>query len=337
MPWSVAQKTLHLCGLPRARGWDRTVSKLAELTHVYPEEFNKLKDCHKQHILFGEKNVQLINVGAEAKEKVLSELQALEIPQSSLVSSYPMLLSEQEMDKAPVGHTLVAHERIREGEALVYGSLRTVLVREEVNAADFDDAGRHIITQYDEVYGTRLVRTFGFDVLWIPYEGEHVDFLIDCPKGMNLSASLNAMGSLKNAVAKDLPSIVWNAPDNLFPLITKMYERKDEGIVVELAFGTSTASLKHEKMRRGSISLREELYHVGGKQALQTPIIPYKISIEWPHQLTSQVSSKLELNLHSNSYASGAAHPYLNDAVVRGCILASDYRFVRGRMLSYLD
>ncbi|WP_156962688.1 hypothetical protein [Thalassospira permensis] len=337
MPWSVAQKALHLCGLPRGQGWQKTISKLCEETSLYPDEFKKLADYHKQHILFGEKNAHLMKVGTAVREQILSQMRTIEIPNSVVQSSYPFALSEEDMNEAPVGHTLVAHERLKQGEALVYAALRTLVIKEEVLATDFDDVGREILTQYAEVYGTKLVRTFGFDVLWVPYEGEHVDFLVDCPRGMNLVATLNAMESFKEVVKRDLSSIEWSKSENLFPLIKGMYENDDEGIVVELAFGTSTASLKHEKMRRGSISLRDELYHVGGKGALKTPIEPYKISIEWSNQLSSQVYSKLELNLHSNSYEIGTVKPYLKDAVIRGCFVASDYRFVRNRILSYLN
>jgi hypothetical protein len=52
-------------------------------------------------------------------------------------------------------------------------------------------------------------------------------------------------------------------PVNLFPLIDTLY-RSNEGRVVELGFGTTTASLKHERMRRTQTCLRKETYHKGG-------------------------------------------------------------------------
>jgi hypothetical protein len=68
----------------------------------------------------------------------------------------------------------------------------------------------------------------------------------------------------QNRIRMELATLVkadnLSSPVNLFPLINEMYKAQGEGTVVELAFGTTTASLKREKMRRRAACLREEAY-----------------------------------------------------------------------------
>ena len=145
-----------------------------------------------------------------------------------------------------------------------------------------------------------------------------------------------AQSRIKTEIATLVKSDNLSSPINLFPLINEMYKAQNEGTVVELAFGTTTASLKHEKMRRRAACLREEAYHRGGKAALSTPIEPYRLSIMWTLPL-GEGFSRPELSLHSNSIVSGSSNPILIDAVISKCMSIRDFSHVEDRIKHFLS
>jgi hypothetical protein len=119
-------------------------------------------------------------------------------------------------------------------------------------------------------------------------------------------------------------------------LINQIYKSATEGQVVELAFGTTTASLKHERMRRRAMCLRKEAYHIGGKAALAAPIEPYRLSVVWKLPLANGFSTP-ELGLYSSSFAAGSRNPTLTDAVIRKCMGANDFAHVESRIEHFLS
>jgi hypothetical protein len=103
------------------------------------------------------------------------------------------------------------------------------------------------------------------DVLWIPAADKFVELRIDSPKGFHKDVTAIAEGQIIQKVNELVNEDVFKKPVNLFPSIRSIYSDPSEGIIVELAFGTSTASLKHEKMRRRHLDLRTAVYHQAGR------------------------------------------------------------------------
>lgn len=175
------------------------------------------------------------------------------------------------------------------------------------------------------------------DVVWIPSSGNVIDIRIDFPQGMHRDVGEAAQAAVRSEFFKLIGADdSLGTPVNLFPLINAIYRAPKEGTVVELAFGTTTASTKHEKMRRKAHCLREETYHKGGKAALSTPIEPYRLSVHWRRKIGRDKFSVPELSLHSSGRASADTRPELIDAVIRNCMGADDFDYVKSRMEHYL-
>jgi hypothetical protein len=227
-------------------------------------------------------------------------------------------------------------EETDEGIAAVFGSIRTITVREPVAKEDLPDDAAKLFEGYQEIVGVRHIRQQAIDVVSIPTNGDYINVRVDYPEGMHRDVGEAAQSQTRVLFSKLINKDILTAPVNLFPLVNLMYSARSEGVVVELAFGTTTASWKHEKMRRRANCLRDEAYHKGGKQALSAPIEPYRLSIVWKRKM-EEVESKPELNLHGSSLLAGAHGAVLSDAVIRKCMGSDDFLFVESRIEHYLS
>ena len=231
---------------------------------------------------------------------------------------------------------MIAIEEVKDGTAAVFASTRSAMVRETVPRDQFPEAASPLLARYDEIVGVTHVRHQALDVVCVSTNKPHVSIRIDYPNGMHRDVGEAAQEIVRKEFAAIVNKDQLVAPINLFPLINEMYKKRGEGAVVELAFGTTTASLKHEKMRRRASCLRDETYHKGGKAALNAPIEPYRLSIVWKLPLDTGYSSP-ELGLYSTTSIAGSAAPILTDAVVRKCMGARDYSHVESRIAHFIS
>jgi hypothetical protein len=173
------------------------------------------------------------------------------------------------------------------------------------------------------------------DVLWIPAADKFVELRIDSPKGSHKDVAAMAEGQIIQKINELAAEDTFKKPINLFPLIQSIYSEPDEGIIVELAFGTSTASLKHEKMRRRHLDLRTEVYHQAGTRALVTKIEPHQLSVVW-FRGSPDTETAPELSLNSSIRSAHSTNPVLYLAEIRNCTDQSDYDYVRSRVIAHL-
>lgn len=337
MPWTIARRILEENGIPRSQGWERTKQLLLEGDGAAPEKTEQLLECLIEHTLCGEKLVRFFELTDDQMVSFRRAAAAIEIPASPSRSRYPLSLEEDELKSTALGHTLVARHMFEDGVALVFSTVRIVVSREELEPKSFPPGSEELLSQYDEIVGLKNRRVQGMDVVWIPADGTLVELRSDFPKNVPQRLIEQGQLSMKFELGRTFGVDYLHSSLNLFPLIGRMYGTPDEGLVVEFAFGTTTASTKHEKMRRGSLSLREEDYHKGGIAALEDPISPFKLSIEWERKLGDDVISKPELSLHSNAREGSAGVGVLIDAVVRNCMGRDDFDFVRSRMKFHLS
>jgi hypothetical protein len=335
MPWPVGQRVLRENNLPRGRGWDNTLEHFRDRDADYSKKLDALEAALKEHFLCGEKLVQFYEVSKSVSRDLVERLRSTRIPNSPFKAAYPSVLPEAELERVPSTPTLVAVETTDDGVAAVFASARSVELREPVpHSARLADA---LLSKYDEIIGVKHVRQQAMDVVSVSAKNPHVSIRVDYPHGLHRDVGEAAQCVVKTEFAKivkndQLPVL----PINLFPLINKMYKQRGEGVVVELAFGTTTASLKHEKMRRRVSCLREETYHKGGKAALRTPIEPYRLSIIWLRPLKDGFS-RPELGLYSTAAMVGSPIPVLREAVIRKCMGISDFDHVTSRMSHFLS
>lgn len=332
MPWPVGRKILAEVGLPRAQGWEKTIALFSDEKKDYSAKLDEAVDALVEHHLCGEKLVSLFQLDAETKAILLTKAAELTPPESALKDVYPVYLTPNDLEVAPNKPTLIAVEETSVGIGVVFSSARVVTVRELLDPNDFKDG---LNSDYEEIYGLKHQRHQAMDIVWIPKQGNFAEIRIDFPDGMHRDVGAAAQAQVATAFSMLVGVSALEHAQNLFPLIGKMYNSQYEGTVVELAFGTTTASNKHEKMRRRGLCLREETYHMAGKAALDTPIEPYRLSIVWKLPIGRDKFSGPELSLNSTSRSS--AQPFLTQAIVRNCLGYADFDHVKERMEDFIS
>lgn len=333
VPWEVAQKILEGNGIPRGMGWDRTIEKLADSNDVPGDGEGDLIEAMREHVLAGEKLTRFYSMSSDDLVALRAALNGLTISATRFSAAYPLAISDADIASSSISRpTPAAIELNDDGAALVFASIRAQEVREPVELSD-DMGGA--LSAYEQVVGIRHIKRQSMDVVWIPREGNIIDVRIDFPRGMLLEQGIFAHEQIREQLSLIFGQDYLSNPVDLFPIVDQLYRSPRDGTVVELAFGTSTASLKHEKMRRSSICLRAETYHVGGSAALAAPIEPYRISVQWERE-HGAVNSRPELSLQGQFRMTHLVDAPLHEAVIRKCLDTADYNFVRSRVESYM-
>lgn len=336
MPWEVGQKVLELHNAPRSMGWDRTLEKLSDDAGDLGEAEADLREALREHLLCGEKLCRFYELTVGRMEELRAALRQAPISDGPFADAYPLLLTEDQIiANHPSAPHLIALEERDDGIAAVFASTRAIELRETLSVDDLEPAAAEALAGYEEVVAIRHAKSQAVDVVWVPSTGTLIDVRIDFPKGMHQDAGDFAHERMRQIVQNLLGSDFLSTPANLFGLIERMYVEPTEGTVVELAFGTSTASLKHEKMRRRSLCLRSEAYHVGGKAALSVPIEPYKLSIQWDRE-HGDTRSRPEMSLNGTLRMAKSGNSELTEVAIRKCVALEDFAFIWSRIAHYL-
>ncbi|BCH12111.1 hypothetical protein MesoLj131c_63690 [Mesorhizobium sp. 131-3-5] len=337
MPWPVGQKVLRELDFARGQGWDQTVLKITN-AHVSEEKLADLNEALREHLLFGEKSTRFYELDDAEIAACQTAAMSAAIESTAFSEAYPSLVDENQLAGLSSVPLLTAIEEDEEGTAFVFCSVRTIVVREPLGPEDFPgQSADAIFESFDEIIGLKNRRLQAVDVVWVPNAAGRADVRVDFPAGMAHEAVEAAHLILRNAFNTLVGAAILGDPVNVFRLIDRMYFDPNEGSVVEIGFGTTTASVKHEKMRRKGLNLRTESYHVGGKAALRTPIEPFRVSLVWRRHIGRDRFSFPELGLNSNSRVAGSAAPAMFSVIIRKCMGASDYEFVRSRIEHHLN
>lgn len=336
MPWPVGRKILVQNEFPRGRGWDNTVEKLGSAKQTEATQVDELIDALREHALCGEKLAGFYNVEPDALERSRQKLLNANVTISPFSETFPTSVTEDKLADQPLGLILTAVETNEDGIAAVFSSVRVITVREEIEPEDVPEGAAEVFDEYEQIIGLKTVRFQAFDIVSLPHNGTLVDVRVDYPDGTHHDVALAARARVIDAFHKIVGEAILSDTVNLFPLIDRIYNDPKEGIVVELGFGTTTASLKNEKMRRKQLDLREEQYHKGGKAALKSPIEPFRLSVTWKLPAGNGLFSNPELSVNSNARAAGAEHPAIENVVIRNCMGRADYEYVRSRIEYHL-
>ena len=335
MPWTIASRLIRLANAPTSQGWDRTEQRLAEFDDAHAIE--GLLDSYHQHILCGEKLTKFYLAPRDAIEKLRSQIADLEPSESAFLEKYPLSLNEEELSNLNGNQYLCEIIKHEDGIGAVYCSMIRITTREIIDFNDIVENSEELHALYDEIVGFKYKPVQLYNVIWIPHEGNIIEIRTDNPKGMSQDLSHAIHSNLKNEINEISESELITDPIDLFPLIESMYNDEKEGQVVELGFSTATASIKNEKMRRSGTCLRQEIYHQGGKQALSTPIEPFRISLRWQITRDGQ-ETRPELGLFGTSrgrHTVGSGSPkvqIVSAAQIINCSGVADYEHVKERI-----
>ncbi|PVE81249.1 hypothetical protein DC431_14520 [Sphingomonas melonis] len=337
MPWGVARRLLKSRGLDRAQGWNRTLARVTDGDARYEAAEDALESALEEHIMCGEKIVQLFDLEEEDLDALRESALELEVGESPFSDAYPILLNEDQL-RAQQGQppVLIAKVAYSDGLALVLASVRYLTTRETVVVAELTDEAADELAGFNELIGIRHQRLEALDVLWIPDEGSYVELRVDFPFGMHQRHGVAALNQARGLFDDLLGSNLLLSQVNLFPVMQSLYEARGDGAMVELGFMVAGSAQKLEKTRRGEQCCREEAYHQGGIGVLDAPIQVYKTSVLWHVDLGRDVSSAPEVSISGTSAHTAEVEPFIGEMVVRNCARFEDYEHVRDRVLDHL-
>lgn len=336
MPWPVGSLALFQHRLGRGRGWDNTVEKFRSPPKRAVDDLSDLTETLRQHVLAGEKLVCFYDVSSTERGQLIAALKKSIVPVSVAANKFPLMMTDAEMRSEPDGFSLVAIDEDHGNFYVVFSSVRVTSVRERLSTVNWPQSVVAQLDDFEEVVGVRNVRFHAFDVVVVPKINQPLEVRIDYPFGTQIEAAQIAQTLVRRAFEGLVAIQPFGVPVNLYPAISSMYGDDKEGIVVELAFSTTTGSLKHEKMRRRSADLRQEIYHRAGRQALTSPIEPYRVSIVWSLPVDKKRSSNPELSLNGSNRTSASVNPQMFNVIIRKCVGLSDYEHVRSRIAAHI-
>lgn len=337
IPYAVSKSVFDLANLARGHGWDATKARIEDPSFTPNGKIPLLVTALRNHILAGEKLCRFFRLASTDMVNLRKNINSIQQKSSLLGSFYPCLAPETQIKGLPLSTPeIISIEHMPDGVALVYASIRALKIKEELPTASINAKMGPSWNAYDELYGIRNVRQEAFSVVWVPNHGDIVEIRSDHLKGSNIESTRAEIDAVIYSLKQDTSINVSGFSINVFRTIDQFYCNVSEGKVVELAFGTTTRSLKHEKMRGHNDCLRRELFHVGGKSNLNQPIKPYRISISYNVEVSTGIWTSPELSIHSNSHMSDQISPSHYDILISKNMGVEDYEYVRDRIFLYI-
>jgi hypothetical protein len=358
-PWTVAKRIFRNAQITPSRGWKSTIAKLSAASATpSTTAIDQLERGFIEHVFGGEKFVTLYRIHDDAVTATLREKigqlktlgpiipnnldEAGELPAEADTISPPA--SERFGSvSSETTFTGVMSGRWEDGRAaLVIRSTRHLEVRETIEADDLidEDASEdqvkvvaEAMSEYDRIIGTKFKEFTAFDVIGISEDGL-LELRIDFPKGSSKdqckSVRSNLLAALKDLFGLDIAV----SPINVFPAIRAIYLDNTEGRVVELGFGTSTKSIKNEKMRLGD-DLRQEKYHLAGKVALDVPISPYSLVVWWDEDVEGGIAANPELSISAGVRAVTSQSPAVYEFCIAKCADNPQFERIKNVVLNH--
>lgn len=336
MPWTVARVILTWAGVEPAHGWDKTEAKYADIS--LPDAEAKLLEYLSDHNVCGEKFTKIYQISTDEQEALQTALLNLAPDQNDFARCYPLSRNPDEITQLgdPV---LVDIQRTDDGVGAVYANAVRLTKREIIEFDEISEDPSALQKQYDEIVGLKFRTVQLFSVVWVPHDHASVEIRTDLPFGMSMELA-HALQSTMRQKVNGLGVVSLDMPLDLYPLLEAIYQAEGEGDVVELGFLTTTASVKNEKMRRAKLDLRNEPYHLHGKEGLGTPIEPFRMFVRWSLEI-DDVWLAPELGLvgtaRGRSTLGQPGSVGISGAIVKNCHGRPDFEYVTSKIRDYLS
>lgn len=337
MPWSVASQVLNSLELRKSMGWRRTVEMAREGDAGFQEAEGELRLALEEHLLCGEKLVHIYHLEEADMDQLREQVRGLQLTPNPFADAFPVLLKEGPLREFR-GHRpyIAAVSDYDGGTALALASTRYIMTREPMLPAELPQEAASELSEYEEIICVKHKRLEAIDVLWIPDEGSHFEIRTDFPLGMHIRTARTAMEVALDRFREILGPDAFQHHVNLFPTISSLYAAQGDGRMIELGFMVSGSSQKLERTRRDVECCREEAYHLGGVEALATPIQPYRTSVMWQVPIAAGVVAEPEATLRGISADTADPAAFLGELVMRNCTGFADYDHAMERILANL-
>ncbi|BAY86934.1 hypothetical protein NIES267_64450 [Calothrix parasitica NIES-267] len=341
--WSTMRVILKNCDLPLGRGWEQTIQKLTDEESIRNNINNKieqLKKCYDHHLLVNDKALKIYPLERKKIDKLIAAFKKYKPIDTAFHQTYPFPLSDDNLKEVGFSQKLVEIRDTKDSLAVIFCTKRLFTERSQINIEQLNEDTRKELVDYDKIIGIKEHYRQFFDVVVLSKKRNTIEVRIDITGNLSLEDKSKAFFQTIqqfNTLSEDIARIKTPLQEsiNFFPLIDNLYE-SDEGKVVELAFITDEGSTKSEKMRRGSIDLRNETYHHAGKQAVDH-ITSYRLAISWDIQMSRGINSQPELLLPGRAQILSNQTQYLDEVCILNCSSLDDYEFVVDKIFTYLE
>lgn len=283
--WPHFREALKKARLPIGLGWAELEGAADDKYGNGPKLRQLLQGYYSEHIVAGERFVQIYDLPQIDKIKLLATLSSAVISHSEFQATYPLPLPSKLLLAAPSTPTLVEVRALDHNDyALVYCSVRSYDDRVKYAYSQLPTHVQQTYTEIDQLITVRKVYYQAYDVAIVRPGLGRIEICVDRPKKVNAdyisSVVLNIFGALCGNLSI-LGKAFGTQPYNIFPAIAGIYFTANEGTVRSLSFRTLTGSRKHEKMIKSDDDLRAEKFHQAGAQAVQNKLKPYELTVDW--------------------------------------------------------
>lgn len=359
--WKVAKNVMKSCHLPISGGWDSTLSLMRDrlveeaqdrqltLFDFLEDKYRKIRDKYIEYLLTYQKTVRFYRVTEEKISDLVSIIKThcLET-ENEFRKTYPLSVSESALRELDIEPEIISIESNEYGFGIVIASKKVISQRVNIEPDDFKDEAKAKLEDFNSIVGIKDFVGQFFDVVFINTKHNLIEIRLDTYESFSAEdqeESFDKVISCFNQFVKDINGNINFLREciNCFPLVENLYKSTQEGKVGELSFTTDQGSIKHEKMRRGSCDLRDELYHRAGRQALEKfdqSINPYRIAILWDVPLIieneEEVTSSPELFIRGRAVHLSDPEKTLDEVSILNCFCLEDYDFVINKIQKYL-
>ncbi|WP_143854085.1 hypothetical protein [Nostoc sp. 'Peltigera membranacea cyanobiont' 210A] len=344
VPWPTMKTMLNICELSIGMGRDKTIERLLDENkkgNKFDDNFEKLKNLYYDYLLVGNKAIKIFNSERKIIDELITSFQSHQIEETVFQETYPFSLPEEKLKETDLFPKLVDIKDTNENLSLVFCTRHSFTERIEINPEELSIEAKDYFNDYDEIIGIkRYIRQF-FNVVVLWKKKILIEVRIDIANGVSSqernTAFFETVGQFNNLAREKLGiETTLNECINFFPLIDNLYKSSGEGKVGEIAFNTDEGSTKSERMRRGAVDLRDEIYHKAGREAVDH-ITPYRLAILWNFKISEYIETQIELFLPGKSRALSSTEQRLEEVIIKKCSVLEEYNFILDKINMYLN
>lgn len=343
LPFPLMQAHCAINNLPTAQGWDKLLMKLEEEGQGGTAQASQVSEAlgriFRETISVGTRAVKVFKLRSDEAQRIATCLAACNPEESPFLETYPKPIASNALAALPPGIFLcdVGQQEQDHSMTLVFCGRRILEEREARTRAQLGDAvlDQFGWNQYDEFVFVRRRYVQSFEIVRIDVGRSLLELRVEDHSGIDTGTALEQLqvkvnGILAPHFGMQLPLIT---PINLFPAIKSLYDDQTAGIVVELGFTTATGSSKHEKMRSSRADLRHELFHVGGKAAVNGILTPFRVAVRW---VDDDPRIHEEVLLPGSIRMLSSTHPHLDHLVISGALTEEKMQETLQRVVDHL-
>lgn len=335
-PWrDVARIILIRAGYAVTRGYQATVEDLAK-EKPDATKIAALQSGMIEHLVAGEKYVQLIKLLPGERSKVEQWIKSKRTHANDLTAVFPGVAPESKI--IPLRHlepTAAGFEQTDIGIAALFTAARSFVKTVPVPASDLKPSAA---AGFEKIVGYKNVFVQTYEAIWLPPKLDVLVLCVDYPsEGATQGFPLPNAAFLTATVRKLLGRSIQKA--NFWHAIDGLYQGPD-GKLVDYGFSAGGQSVNHHRARRKtSVCLRKAVYDAAGAAAIAASgksLELFKAAMQWQLKHADGVLVDPEVMIAGIARDLNKPSPVVDHCVVRDCLTTGDLAFVLSKVLPHI-